>query len=220
MNKASTSVSPYGKSVKVVLLAYLIIAVVQGLSEFGYVFIQMDKKDVFLSDLSFILWETLSVTSTTRYVVLLLCVVCTLMWQYKCYNVVRDANRYAISTIPEATLVFWIVPPFSFYIPYRTISEIYMGSDATDYSSDYLKLDSVPLRYKLWWALYLISFVFFPIRWEISKEYSDGDWGLARYNMIGTAIWVACGSIFYLIVDDLTRRVSRFESVRKTQGRT
>ena len=142
-------------------------------------------------------------------------VVCVMVWMWRAARNLRVAGRTDATWAPGWAVGGWFCPPCIFVIPWLMLQELWKGSASATTASGrrtWRENPGLPLI-PLWWALYgiggiLVASVQFGSRGastdvdDLAEFYDSA----AVWTLVSTAITIAAGICFIVIVRRLTAR--------------
>jgi uncharacterized protein DUF4328 len=139
-------------------------------------------------------------------------VVCVMVWMWRAARNLRVAGRVDATWAPGWAVGGWFCPPCIFVIPWLMLQELWKGSAPSPEGRTWRENRGLPLI-PLWWLLYgiggvLVASVQFGGRGastdldDLAEFYDSA----ALWTVVSTAITIAAGICFIVIVRRLTAR--------------
>lgn len=138
-------------------------------------------------------------------------VVCVMVWMWRAARNLRVAGRTDATWAPGWAVGGWFCPPCIFVIPWLMLQELWKGSSTASDRRTWRENPGLPLI-PLWWVLYGIGGILVASVQFGSSASTDID-DLAEFydsaavwTLVSTAITIAAGICFIVIVRRLTAR--------------
>jgi Domain of unknown function (DUF4328) len=132
-------------------------------------------------------------------------VVLFLMWLYRSYENLRSFGTPSrnITYSSGWALGSFFIPFVNLVVPYRAIKELWRNSAATD---AFLRDDSVPAWFPVWWTFWLLSNFASNIHFRMAYREGVSREVLAVGGVIADALTIIAAILAIVVVQEITRR--------------